>query len=343
VATSPVVVHVVWNQPVENISDEQIMSQIAVLNKDFRRLNVEVPGLPAVFQNLIADVEIEFCLASKDPNGNATTGITRTFTNNSVGIGGSPSIHHSSQGGQDAWDTERYLNIWVAKFAGSISGVASFPGEGPPDEQGVEINYKQFGTINTEAPYHLGRTCTHELGHFFNLEHPWGPGILDCCGDDFVADTPPACETYLQQCPVHPVFSCGMPDMFMNYMFYTDDACMGLFSNGQKLRMLATLNTARAGLINADSCMPLSTEEAGKKPELKLMQNPVDDQVIFEINQIQGGDWQIALYDGLGRKHFSKAVGNGPGSIEMGSLPSGIYFLVLQNARRSIQQKIVKR
>ncbi len=342
VVTIPVVVHVVWSQQEENISEEQIKSQIKVLNKDFRRLNVEVPGIPAIFQNIIADVEMEFCLASKDPNGNATNGITRTFTNNSVGIGGSSAIHHSSEGGKDAWDTERYLNIWVAKFAGSVGGVASFPGEGPADEQGVEINYKQFGTINTVAPYHLGRTCTHEIGHYFNLEHPWGPGILDCCEDDFVADTPPACETYLEQCPVHPVFSCGMPDVFMDYMFYTDDACMGMFTNGQKMRMLATLNTVRTGLLDSDACMPVPTSEEERKPEIVVFQNPVRERLSFELKSMESKSWEIHLYNGLGQQCFSKTIETGKHEIPMTDFPNGIYFLMVKNAQYCLTKKIVK-
>ncbi|MCC6723072.1 MAG: hypothetical protein IT258_01085 [Saprospiraceae bacterium] len=179
VVAIPVVVHIVWNSSEENISEEQIQSQIEVLNQDYNAENEQISSVPAIFKPAIADVDFQFCLASKDPNGNPTNGITRTQTSNNIGIGGTAAIHHTSQGGHDAWPPEKYLNIWVAKFAGEIGGVASFPGEGPADEQGVEVNYKQFGTIGTAAtpPYHLGRTCTHEIGHYFNLEHFWGPNI----------------------------------------------------------------------------------------------------------------------------------------------------------------------
>ena len=251
--------------------DEQIISQIDVLNQDYQALNAEIPSIPAVFQPLIADIELEFCLAAVDPDGNQTTGITRKFTNNPVGIGGITAIHYSVLGGQDAWDTERYLNIWVAKFAGGIGGISSFPGIGPPEEDGVEVNYLQFGNINVDPPYHLGRTLTHEIGHYFNLEHPWGPSITDCCEDDFVADTPESCETYIGQCPTHPAVSCSIPDIFMDFMFYSDDDCMGMFTNGQKMRMLATLNTLRQGLLENDVCEYVPTTEADINGFIKIL------------------------------------------------------------------------
>ena len=185
VMTIPVVVHVLYNSNEENIPDEQIQSQLDILNQDYRALNDDINNVPAEYQSLIADTEIEFCLAATDPDGNATTGITRKFTNNPVGLGGTTNIHYSDQGGQDAWDTEKYINIWVAKFAGGIGGISSFPGIGPAAEDGVEINYLQFGNINVDPPYHLGRTLTHEIGHYLNLEHPWGPQLSDCCDGRF--------------------------------------------------------------------------------------------------------------------------------------------------------------
>ncbi|MCB0520925.1 MAG: T9SS type A sorting domain-containing protein [Lewinellaceae bacterium] len=343
VITIPVVVHVVWNKQEENISDTQILSQIVVLNKDFRKLNIEVPGIPAVFQNLVADVEIEFCLASSDPQGLPTTGITRTFTNNSVGIGGTPAIHYTSQGGRDAWDTAHYLNIWVAKFAGNIGGIGAFPGEGLPAEDGVEINYRQFGTLNVEPPYDLGRTCTHEIGHYFNLEHPWGPGILDCCKDDFVADTPPACETYINQCPVHPVVSCAGPDLFMDYMFYTDDACMGMFTKGQKARMLATLNTVRSGLVESQGCIAVPTHESFLGTDWVIYPNPVHDYLKVENTSLEGGWAELELFGIAGNRLLSQRFETSKQqSIPVENLPIGIYLLRIKNGQQYFTEKIIK-
>ncbi|HFA50444.1 MAG TPA: T9SS type A sorting domain-containing protein [Bacteroidetes bacterium] len=338
----PIVVHIVWNSPEENISDEQILSQIEILNTDYRAQNIEIPNIPSVFQPFVADIEIEFCLAKVDPDGNATTGITRSFTNNSSGIGGTSSIHFSNQGGHDAWDPEHYLNIWVAKFSGSIGGIGTFPGMAPPGEDGVQVNYLQFGNINLDPPYNLGRTLTHEIGHYLNLEHPWGPSVSDCCGDDFVEDTPEACETYLGECPTHPVASCSEPDMFMDYMFYSDDACLAMFTEGQKMRMLATLNTLRQGLLEGDKCTPVAVEEVQNKPELHILQNPVFDNIRFEIIDNKNSKWEVALYAPSGQIIFNKKnIASGFFEIQMRDIPAGLYFIKIKNGRNLVVEKIL--
>lgn len=338
----PVVVHVVWNKTEENISDEQIFSQIEVLNRDFRATNLEIPDIPAIFQNRIADVEFEFCLASVTPDDQPTSGITRTFTNNSVGIGGTKAIHYTNLGGKDAWDAVHYLNIWVAKFAGGVGGVATFPGTSSPAEDGVQIDYRQFGTFNVQPPYHLGRTCTHEIGHYFNLEHVWGPNLDSCCEeDDFVADTPNACESYLHQCPVHPVFSCAEPDMFMNFMFYTDDACMGMFTKGQKMRMWDALSQYRPGLLNSTACEMVPTVEEPPSETLSLYGNPVQDRLLFEIKSKDSAVWKVQLSDLLGRRIFYLTCpANLVQSAELPSSAAGVFFLEAVAGDRRIVAKV---
>jgi hypothetical protein len=186
VITIPVVVHVVYNTNAENILDNQIQSQIDILNEDFRRLNTDAVNTPSSFQSLAADTEIEFCLASTDPNGNSTTGITRTSTSQSS-FSTNNGVKYSSSGGIDAWNTSEYLNIWVCDISGGILGYAQFPG-GNATSDGVVCDYAYFGNIGTATtPYHLGRTATHEVGHWLNLRHIWGDSN---CGDDFCNDTP---------------------------------------------------------------------------------------------------------------------------------------------------------
>ncbi len=345
VVTIPVVVHVVWNQAVENISDEQILSQIDVLNEDFNAENAEIGSVPVMFQSVIADVDFHFCLASKDPNGNATTGITRTQSDNNIGIGGTAAIHHSSQGGQDAWDAGKYLNIWVSKFAGGLGGTATFPGEGPADEQGVEVSYRQFGTIGTAAdpPYHLGRTCTHEIGHYFNLEHLWGPNFNSCCDeDDGVADTPNSCEDYLHECPDGTTFSCTDPDMWMNFMNYTDDACMAMFSKGQKLRMYAALNDFRAGLLNSDGCATVGVSDKTGGNDLLILGNPVMGKLRFEIQSSSGGAWQVRLFNTLGQPVlYEVKMANTSAEMDCSALPRGVYFLVASQNSANIAKRVM--
>ena len=344
VVNIPVVVHVVWNTNPENVSNEQILSQIEALNRDFRAMDPGIDEVPAVFQDDIGDVEFEFCLASIDPAGNATTGITRTYTDNPVGIGGTSAVYHSGQGGADAWDPNLYLNIWVAKFSGNIGGISSFPGTGDPFEDGVVVNYLQFGTINTAPPYHLGHTCTHEIGHYFNLEHVWGPSILSCCDeDDFVADTPNACETYLNTCPVHPVVSCSVPDMFMNYMFYTEDACMAMFSKGQKDRMRAALNLFRPGLLDSDKCGTVATTHREETAHLTLLQNPIaHGELSFELASPAPGRWKAQVLNAFGQCVYLQAIEpNATVVFPIGPVTAGVYWLELSNGRERIGERFL--
>lgn len=247
VITIPVVVHVVYNTTAENISNAQIQSQIDVLNADFRRQNADAD---AVWPQA-ADSEIAFCMASVDPAGNPTNGITRTATSVTA-FGTNDQVKFNSSGGKDAWPTDRYLNIWVCDISGGILGYAQFPG-GSATTDGVVVDYQYFGTVGTAtAPFNLGRTCTHEVGHWLNLRHIWGDG--NCNVDDFVTDTPTS-DAPNYGCALGHV-SCNSTDMVQNYMDYSDDACMNLYTNGQKTRMRAlfAVGGARASLLNSNGC-----------------------------------------------------------------------------------------
>ena len=253
VYTIPVVVHVVYNTSTQNISDAQIQSQIKILQDDFRRLNADKVNTPSTFTSVAADCEITFCLATKDPNGNATSGITRTSTS-VTSFDDTDKMKYNSTGGKDAWPAGSYLNIWVCNLAGGLLGYAQFPG-GPAATDGVVCGYQYFGNTGTAtAPFNKGRTATHEVGHWLNLRHIWGDGA---CASDYVSDTP-VHYTDNGGCPSHPKSnSCGTSaEMFMNYMDYTDDACMNLFTLGQKSRMQAVLASggARATLASSTGC-----------------------------------------------------------------------------------------
>jgi len=258
IITIPVVVHVVWNTNTENISDAQIFSQIDVLNADFRRTNSDAINTPSVWQSVATDSEIDFCLATTAPNGVATTGITRTQTSQtSFSINGSD-MKSSSSGGIDPWDQDDYLNIWVCDLSGGILGYATPPSNFNNPEDGVVIGYKYFGTIGTvQSPYNKGRTATHEVGHWLNLDHIWGGG--GNCGNDNVSDTPTQ-EEENYSCPSFPhnANSCNTSnssgDMFMNYMDYTNDACMNMFTSGQKTRMISAINQYRNNLLSHNLC-----------------------------------------------------------------------------------------
>ena len=272
VITIPVVVHVIHNGDIlgsdENIFDEQVISQIRVLNEDFRRKS----GTPGFNTNPVgADVEIEFALAKRDPSGVLTNGIDRvdlsqdSWSTDEIDTTVKPLT---------VWDPDKYLNIWVVKFATStLLGYAQFPSnsnlsdvnanEGPANTDGVVIGYKFFGSLSYytagtyAAPYNKGRTASHEIGHWLGLRHIWGDG--DCSVDDFCLDTPNAgqenrgCPVGVDSCPE----SAGL-DMIENYMDYTNDSCMNIFTADQKNRIITVMNNSirRVSLKTSDALTP---------------------------------------------------------------------------------------
>jgi len=261
--TIPVVVHVLHSTAAENISEEQVRSQIAVLNQDFQRKNPDRSQTPAPFRGAIGNPKVRFQLAVRDPNGSPTNGITRTPTTKPQFDSGANDIKFTAQGGRDAWPRDRYLNLWVGgtvvdPVVGALLGYAQFPG-GPAATDGVVIAATGFGTQGTaQAPFNKGRTATHEIGHWLNLLHIWGDDNGGCQGSDNVADTPNQAGPN-SGCPSFPHRTCQNGphgDMFMNYMDYTDDACMFMFTKGQVARMRTTLQGPRATILASDALAP---------------------------------------------------------------------------------------
>lgn len=264
----PVVVHIIHNgEPLGtgvNISDAQILSQINVLNNDFKRLNVDAANTPAEFMDEAGSIDIEFVLAKQDPFGAPTNGIQRVIGTQSVWT----LSDNATFKALSYWPAEDYFNIWVVNIP-SYLGYAQFPVsnlpglENSPDDRltdGIIIHYSAFGsnfeglgTFNLISDYDHGRTATHETGHFLGLRHIWGDDGSSCSGTDFVDDTPNQAGDYSGQCPVYPKTSCTSNDMFMNYMDYTDDGCMNLFTQGQIARMIVVLDNSprRTSLRNS--------------------------------------------------------------------------------------------
>jgi PKD repeat protein len=258
VVTIPVVVHIVYNTPVQNISNATVQSQIDVLNKDFRRLNADTVNTPPPFKPLGGDPQIEFVLAKRDLLGNPSIGITRTQTSVVAFVMGinATDVMFTALGGHDIWNRNKYLNIWVCNLSGA-TGYASTPGENPAYD-GAVVHYTVFGIVGPALPVNAkGRTATHEIGHWFNLQHIWGDAF---CGDDFVDDTPTQ-QAPNNSCPGFPHITCNNGpngDMFSNYMDYTSGDCQNIFTSGQCNRMNAALYGLRTSLLTSDGGIPVS-------------------------------------------------------------------------------------
>lgn len=273
----PVVIHILhYGEPEGtgyNISMATIQSQIDVLNEDFRRLNADAINTPSVFQPFASNFNIEFRLACIDPNGNSTNGVVRKQTSVSpfvtVTVPNDNTFDETAMGiktlpnGSVAWPTDHYLNIWVCKLY-RLAGYATFPADYAvyPEFDGVVIGKEAFGRNGgTTSGLDKGRTATHEIGHWLNLQHLWGNTIgpqynYDCSNDDLVGDTPQQ-KTNNSGCPTFPEIlrKCNSADpssMFMNYMDYVNDGCYNLFTNGQKLRARALFATGgpRAAMLD---------------------------------------------------------------------------------------------
>ena len=259
----PVVVHIIYNTAAQNLPDAQVFSQIDVLNEDFRRLNADTVATPLPFKGVAADTEIEFCLATLDPNGLPTTGITRTETTITTFSG--DDMKADATGGKDPWPRTEYLNMWVCGLGGGLLGFSS-PLGAPASEDGVVIGHEYFGRVgNLDPSFDMGRTATHEVGHWLGLDHPWGGG--GCSSDDNINDTPMqdgpnfGCQTF-------PSISCSNGpdgDMFMNYMDYSDDICFNIFTQGQTavMRALFAPGGLRAPILNSGACGPFFFDDAG--------------------------------------------------------------------------------
>ncbi|GAA4109268.1 zinc metalloprotease [Aquimarina addita] len=221
----PTILHVIYSNEDENISEAQIQSQINVLNQDFSKTNTDIDQIPEEFAALASDIKIHFELDSIIRVSSTTTS-----------WGTNDQMKFSANGGSDVINPETHLNMWVCAIGGGILGYAQFPGDSPTTD-GIVISPQYFGTEGyLQSPFDKGRTTTHEVGHWLNLRHIWGDG--DCSADDFVDDTPLS-DTANYGCPNYPTLHCDSNDMTMNYMDYVDDNCMYMFTDGQMARMRA--------------------------------------------------------------------------------------------------------
>ena len=363
----PVVVHIVWQTPEENVSDALIEAQINALNDDFNAQNIDFNQVPLSFQQIAANMGISFCLAKQDPEGNPSTGITRTKTDvRNIGIAttnGQKTVCYSNLGGIDAWNPKEYINIWVSQMGNGLAGEANFPGDEPLSEDGIRIDVDRFGTVPFLAgPFSLGRTLTHEMGHYLNLQHLWGPcsenqdgGICcpnldpNCPCDDGIADTPPQSLTYLNTCNTQFNLTCGDLDidMSMNFMTFSDDACMYMFTNGQKQVVLETLQTTRSSLLyhahaKCEATVSNRHELANPTNLWKLFPNPANHIVRIDLQMLLPRHHaQLSVLSSTGQKVLEEPIRSPAFTINVDGWNPGIYLVVLQIAGKYSSKKLI--
>lgn len=344
----PVIVHILYNNSSQNITDEQVKSQIDALNRDYRRQNADSVNTPERFKNLAADVNIEFALATADPDGRPTTGILHKITNNTY-FYTDDKIKSSSEGGDDPWDTKSYLNIWVGNLM-TVLGYSSFPGS-DVNKDGIVIKTDVFGTIGVLSEFNMGRTAVHEVGHWLGLKHVWGDSY---CGDDGVDDTPKQ-GNYTNGCPGGEFrSSCDnapLGDMYMNYMDFTDDACMNLFTKGQKARMLSLFYEGgpRAGILSSkglnkpwiDSSKIVINNISGPAA-IKLFPNPANKELTLKIEDISliGKTAYVINISGLVINKF--LINSLSQKLDISNLGTGIYIIKSTNGSNEINQRFIK-
>ena len=254
--TIPIVFHVVSTNPT-SISDSSILAQLNVLNRAFSGSNEDTTRIPAYFKPLLGKSGIQFCLAQKTPTGQETSGIERVKTaTTSFDVSGD-AVKHASSGGADSWDTKKYYNVWLCKLSGALLGYSTYPDDiASAGEQGSVVNYESLpgGTL---VNYNTGKTLPHETGHYLNLYHIWGDDRGACTGTDFIDDTPNQADA-TKNCPSGiKTDSCtpgGNGIMYENYMDYSFDSCLVMFTREQVIRMESALIAYRSSLLGSNLC-----------------------------------------------------------------------------------------
>lgn len=370
--TIPVVVHVVYNTPAQNIPDSVIIDQIRVLNEDYNRQNEDTVNMRSDFDIVKGNPRIEFMLAQIDPLGNPTTGITRTQTATTTYgtlalLGGDFSdlekVKSTADGGIDPWDQSRYLNIWVCNMAFNVLGTEivallgyATPPAGLPNwppgsttgmSDGVVIQYQAFGTNNPNpldvgaGPIDVrGRTSVHEVGHYLGLRHIWGDG--DCTAQDGIDDTPNAdaqsdndCDSTKNTCTDN-IQGVDLPDMIENFMDYSAETCQNTFTQGQIALMHGVLESERYDLVHGNP----AGVEGSETITWSVFPNPTTGELIIEGIEIGS---TISLIDNIGNEVFKQSITNQKTHLALNTISNGVYHLnVVTLSGQATTKKIVK-
>ena len=336
-----VVFHVFTFENQNPLAKSQIFDQLDILNNDYQGHSVGIEAIPSEIRQFVGSPSISFCLASNDPDGRQTDGIIYYVTSDSdlADINQSGMlrpIKHKSLGGANAWDTERYLNIWISSRNDGILADSSNPDDSGTSDDGIVIETDVVGSYNgTNENFDRGKTLTHEVGHFLGLNHLW----LDdsnCDTDDQIADTPSQEGPYFG-CPAHPQQSCGSMDFIYNFMDFSDDICLRYFTNGQVTRMHEILQNERSSL-SVNNCIGTDVED-GFEDIIIAYRGPTI--IIRSMNDLRLNS-NFTLFDFSGRRiSQSKISGNYIYQLDVSDLPFGIYIVVLESSDKKIARKLL--
>ncbi|MEP6794004.1 MAG: M43 family zinc metalloprotease [Saprospiraceae bacterium] len=344
-----VVVHIVTRQSATFISKAQVIHQIDVLNNDFAGKGNNISKLEKEFESLIADTGIRFRLATADPEGNPTDGITYTSTEvKDIALQveqGHVYIHYDQLGGKTGWDPTRYINIWVGEY-GSFLGSTHFPGMAPfPEEIGVIIDPRSFGSLGDAAShpfYKGGHTLTHEVGHFFGLIHIWGgPSEHDCNDSDEVDDTPNQDGPYFD-CPSGTQMSCGVSNMYQDFMDLTDDRCLAAFTTGQSARMHASIDAFYPGMGSEGSCQQIIQPFATWYDKLIWANDRYSGQYVLYHPDGYAGKINLEVFSIDGRLVLKDIWEDSQTYLlDLNPYASGIFFVRLSDGLQDKVRKVV--
>ncbi|MFH1004559.1 MAG: M43 family zinc metalloprotease, partial [Bacteroidota bacterium] len=340
VVTIPVVFHIVWRVAAENLSDDCLKSQIDAMNRDFRKLNTDISIAPAQFQAVAADCEFNFCLATKDPQGNSTSGIVRKQTTVTQ-FTTDNKIKYNSSGGSTTWGNTSYLNIWVGNL--NSGGYSYQPCLYPAEIDGVALHYQYTGQSSncTTMPLRKkGRTAVHEIGHYLGLKHTFEGG---CAGNtastcategDKICDTPPSSSsasacTQKNTCTETPTNNI---DMIWNYEDYTNDDCRVMFTAGQKAKMVASYNQCRTSLGNgaATKCSTVEINDISISDNISFYPNPSDGNIFMHVDLPNINSINVTIYNAIGEAILSKKIVvpvSKEIKLDMNNNPDGIYLI----------------
>lgn len=350
----PVVVHVLYHTDAQNISSTQIFSQFSVLNEDYNRVNADAYKTPSVWQSVAANARIKFGLAQKDENGNPTTGIVRNYTAKTSFSMEDDDAKMPAFGGDTAWDRTQYLNIWVVPEITSTSGSGVLGyATGPfsdPAFDGVVIVYNAFGrnSANLLSKYNKGRTATHEIGHWLDLYHIWGDDGGACDGSDEVDDTPNQADAS-DGIPSFPLKDACSPDspgvMYMNYMDYSDDAAMNMFTRGQANRMRTCIYGPRINILTnkaAGGITGISVKETPSS-EFNFYPNPVCCNLNISGRMAENEKMEVAVYGILGNLITEEIFiynQNNIYNLDLSHFSNGLYIVQVKVGNNYSNRKI---